>query len=184
MKTGLSAVMALLLILVAAAAAPAEEPLKRGDQVAISHKMELEASLHAGGGSAARGRGVMLNPGTVVKVLGNTHSLGKPWYEVESAEGRGFVDGVTLDRMAPSRVWLDKIGKKVALKPGQRFTTAINAMEFYVYTAPSRIETELLEVGNYARPNSKPVTRIRVEVSINQGQSKIKVWGNAYDLAD
>lgn len=179
MKLRACAIIALVLALLPGSALAADR-LRNGDRMTLTSQTALELALHTNGGPASRDKAVQLQPGATVKVVGATHGLGKPWYEVETSSGHGFISAVTLERQAPPRTWLDKVGKPVVLVKGKRLTNIVNSLESHVFTAPADIQTEVLEVASYAPPNGKPVTRVRVEVSIAQG--KIKGWANVSDV--
>lgn len=161
----------------------ATELLKPGDQFTLANKATLEVAMKTSGGSTSREKAAELRPGTPIKVLKSDYGMGQTWYEVETSVGNGWIKAMTLNRLAPPRSWLERLGKPVVLKMGQRLTTAVDSLTDYIVTIPADTKADVLEVANFAESTTKGVIRVRVEVSITQGQTKIKAWANVNDLA-
>lgn len=181
MRFKIAGALAALLLLGFASLATAAD-LKAGDQITLSHKTTMMASLRSHESAGNGDRDQELKPGTVVKVLRSDYGLGKPWYEVETEHGRGWLGAVVLERQAPPREWLEMVGKPVVLKKGQRLSYTVDAPDNYIYTAAQDVKTTVLGVSNLVLSAYKKVTRAQVDVPLANSANRLKGWVNAEDL--
>lgn len=181
MKVRMVGVLAVLLLLGCASLAAAEE-LKAGDQLTLSHKTTMMRSLRISDDSSSGDRRHDLKPGTVIKVVGTEYSRGKNWYKVETASGKGWIGSLVLDRQAPSRTWLDMVGKPVILRKGHRLCYTVDSLNNYIYTAPQDIKTTVLEVSQYNVSMYEKVSRARVDVPLANSSNRLKGWVRVDEL--
>ncbi|MFZ5584454.1 MAG: hypothetical protein ACOZHQ_00845 [Thermodesulfobacteriota bacterium] len=182
MQARISGAIITLALLLATVGLATAQALKPGDQLTLSQKTTLMSSLRGQGASSSADKHPELKPGVAVKVLGSSYGLGKPWYEVETSEGRGWISAVVLERQAPPREWLEKLGKPVVLKKGQRLSLSVDSLDNNILTVQGDISTTVLEVASLQVGANKRVTRVRVEAPLSEGDRKVKGWVQAQEL--